>query len=170
MGEGDFERFGGLAYLIGFHGSAGEVLFFVVGGAGGDVFVDDEGPLILGGDGIDAVSADGDGSTTQGELRFGEESHGRAAGSPGLAVGSFVGLGGDGVVADVNLASVVESAAGGGGILGLLGRADGSEQKENGDDEVSAEHGRSLWGKSVAPKGVGGEGDSEEERAVVSGQ
>ena len=39
--EGYFEGVGRLGNLVGFHLGAGEVLFFVVGGAGGDVFVDD---------------------------------------------------------------------------------------------------------------------------------
>jgi len=158
MGEGDFERILNLVYLVGLHGCAGYVLSFVVGGAGGYVLIDYQGPLILGWDGVDAVGTDGDGSASEAELGFGEESHGRAARGPGFAVGNFVALGGDGIVADVDLASVVEIAAGGGGIVGLLGRANGSEQKENGDDQVSAEHGKPLWPRSVAPKRVEGKG------------
>jgi hypothetical protein len=69
-----------------------------------------------------------------------------------------IGLGGDRVVADVNLAAVIEIAASRGRRLGILRQASGGEgkKKKNGDDKASAEHGRPLWGKSVAPNAFQG--------------
>ena len=34
----------GAGHLVGLHGGASDVLLLVVGGAGGDIFVDDESP------------------------------------------------------------------------------------------------------------------------------
>jgi len=126
VGKGDFENVGSLRDLVSLHGSAGEVLLLVVGSASGDVFVDDETPLVFSGNGVDGVSADGNGRSAERELSFGEESHGSAAGSPGLAIGRLAGLAADGVVADVDLAVVAESATGGGRRRGLR-RADSSQ-------------------------------------------
>lgn len=59
VGEGYFEWVRRRGDLVGFDGGAGYVLFLVVGGAGGYVFVDDEGPLIFAGDGINAKGSNG---------------------------------------------------------------------------------------------------------------
>src|SRR5580704_4914833 len=118
VGEGYFEGILSLIHLIGFHGGASDDLFFIVGGAGGYILVDNESPGFAG-DGIDGVGADGDGRSAESKLNFGEEGHGSAAGSPGFAIGRFIALGCNGAVADVDLATVVESAGGGRG-LGLL--------------------------------------------------
>lgn len=114
VSEGYLERISGLANLIGLHGCADDVLFLVVSGAGSNVSVDGKGPLVFGGDRVNGVGADGDGGASEAELDLGEKCHGGAAGSPGLAVGKLVVLGGDGIVADVDLASIVEVTTGGG--------------------------------------------------------
>ena len=150
VGEGDLECVGGFGDLVSFHLRAGEVLFLVVGRAGSYVFVDGESPFAFFGNGVDGVGADGDGYASEGERGLAEKGHGSAAGGPGLAVGSFVGFCSDSVIADVDLASVVEITAGG-GRLGLR-RTDDCEsgQEKDGDYEASAEHERPLWAKQFS--------------------
>lgn len=159
VGESDLECVGGVGDLVGFHLSAGEILLLVVGGAWGYVFVDGESPFAFFGNGVNGVGADGDGYASEGEWSLAEEGHGSAAGGPRLAVRDFVVFCGDGVIADVDLASVVEITAGG-GRLGLR-RSDGREswQEKDGDYEASAEHGRPLWAKQFSSEMGGAEGN-----------
>lgn len=159
VGEGDLERVRGFGDLVGFHLSAGEILLLVVGGAGGYVFVNGESPFAFLGNGINGVGAEGDGDASEAEWGLGEEGHGSAAGSEGLAVRNFVVFCGDGVVTDVNLASVVEITAGS-GRLGLR-RSDDREswQGKDGDYEASAKHGRPLWAKQFSAETGRGEGN-----------
>src|ERR1700680_5334835 len=56
--ESDIERAPRLANLCCLHGTAGEVLPFIVGRTGGHVFVDHQRPMILAGDCLEAVSTD----------------------------------------------------------------------------------------------------------------
>ena len=121
VGEGYFERVRRRGYLVGLDGGAGYVLFLVVGGAGGDVLVDGEGPLVFAGDRINAKGADRDCGVAEGQRRFGEEDHWSAAGRPGFSVGNSFALAADWGVVDADLASVVEITGGGGRIRGLLG-------------------------------------------------
>ena len=143
MGEGDFECIRSLRDGVGLHGSADKILLLVVGRAGRDILIDDEAPLIFSRNGVDGVGADRNGGSAESELGFGEESHGSAAGRPGLAVGRLVSFAADGVVADVDLAVVAEGTRRSGGRRGLR-RADSSqsEWEKKSDDEASAEHER----------------------------
>src|SRR4029077_19302643 len=102
--------------------------------------------------------ADRDRRAAKAELGFGEQSHGRTAGSPGLAVGSFVGFRGDLVVANVDLTAVVEITACGRRGFGLLCETHSSkgEQAED-DDEASAEHGRPPMGQECSAEMGAGE-------------
>src|SRR5258707_8642908 len=58
VGESDIERAPGFANLCGLHGTAGEVLPFIVGRTGGDGFFDHQTPMILAGNFIQAVGTD----------------------------------------------------------------------------------------------------------------
>src|SRR6202023_1901087 len=58
VGESDIERAPRFANLGCLHGTAGEVLPFIVGRTGGDVFVDHQSPMILAGYCIEAVRTD----------------------------------------------------------------------------------------------------------------
>jgi len=141
MGESYFERARGLAYLIGLHRGASEVLLFVVSGTRSHVLVDGEAPLIFGGDGVDAISADWNCRAGETELGFGEKSHGRAAGCPGLAVRDFVALGCCRVVAYVDLAAIVQITTRSGRGARLLSRANSNERGQDKEDYERAEHG-----------------------------
>ena len=95
-----------------------------------------------------------------------KRSHGRAARRPRLAIGDFFVLGADGIVSDANLAAVsrVQLA------LDCAAQTAASETRRKlTSDEACAEHGRPLWGKSVALKWVGGEGDLEFDFLGVEG-
>src|ERR1700692_2722468 len=154
VGESNFEGVRGLTDLIGLDGGAGDVLFLIVGGVGSDVFIYDESPPVFCGDGVDGVGADGGGGASEVELSFGEKSHGSSAGSPRLAIGSSVGFCGDRIIADVDLAAIVERTTGGGRGIGLCETNNsGAAENDNSDDEASAIHGTPLIsGKSVSLK------------------
>src|SRR5579859_2214492 len=145
MGEGYFEGIGRLLDLGGFHGSTGDVLLLVIGGAGGDIFIHGEGPVAARGNGIESVGADGNHRGAERQLRLGEQGHGDAAGGERLAVGNPFLLGGNCDVADVDLAAVVEIAGGGGsGGAGLRCEKRGQENRyEYSSPDESGVHG---WG------------------------
>src|ERR1700683_5191588 len=70
VGEGYFEGFRGW-YRVSLDGGAGDILLLVVGGAGGDVLVYHETPLVFAGDGVNAIGADGDGGIGEASWGFG---------------------------------------------------------------------------------------------------
>src|SRR5260370_40897202 len=71
VGESDIERAPGFANLCGLHGTAGEVLPFIVGRTGGDVFVDHQSPMVLGGKCIQSVGTDRNFLGAESQLCFG---------------------------------------------------------------------------------------------------
>src|SRR5260370_30519161 len=58
VGESDIERAPRFAHLCCLHGTAGEVLPFIVGRTGGEVFVDHQSPMIPARNCIEAVDTD----------------------------------------------------------------------------------------------------------------
>jgi len=117
VGEGYFENTGRLLDLGSFHDGAGDILLFVVGGAGCHILIYDNRPITSRRNGIERVGADGNHRSAERELRFSKQSHRRATRCPRLAVGNLFFAHRYGSVAHVDLASIVEVAGGGGGLI-----------------------------------------------------